>query len=160
MIPLGDNLPQRSRPLVTYGLIGLSVGLFLWELQLEAPALANVLQTWGVVPVRMVALSQDAIAGEWLALPFLMVALLASLFLHQGWAHLLGNLFFLRVFGAGAEATLGHGVFLAFFVLIGILTSGLQVLLDPTLQTPLIGANGAIAAVLGAYRDRRKAHML
>ncbi|HEY9805440.1 MAG TPA: hypothetical protein V6D04_02660 [Candidatus Obscuribacterales bacterium] len=46
MIPIGDNLPQRSRPIITYGLIGLSIGLFFWELQLETPALSDFLQTW------------------------------------------------------------------------------------------------------------------
>ena len=151
MIPIGDNLPQRSRPIITYGLIGLSIGLFFWELQLETPALSDFLQTWAVVPVKMTALVQDAIAGRFLALPFLIAPLLVSLFLHQGWAHLLGNLLFLRVFGARVEATLGHGAFLAFFVVTGILTRSLQVLLDPASQAAFVGANGAIAAVLSAY---------
>lgn len=151
MIPIGDNLPQRSRPFVTYGLIGLSIGLFLWEVQLGTPALSDFLQTWGVVPARMATLTQDAIAGQILALPFLIAPLLVSLFLHQGWAHILGNLLFLRVFGVGVEATLGHKAFLCFFVLAGIITSSLQVLLDPASQTASVGTNGAIAAVLGAY---------
>lgn len=151
MIPIGDNLPQRSRPLVTYGLIGLSMGLFVWELQLETLALGDFLQTWGVVPARIAALAEDAIAGEWLALPLLIAALLGSLFLHQSWAHLLGNLLFLRVFGARVEATLGHETFLAFFILSGVLTSSFQVLLDPNLTAAFLGASGAIAAILGAY---------
>ncbi|MEP0871460.1 rhomboid family intramembrane serine protease [Trichocoleus desertorum AS-A10] len=151
MIPIGDNLPQRSHPIVTYSLIGLSVGLFLWELQLGSSALNDFLQTWGVVPSRVAALSQDAIAGQWLALPLLVASLVTSLFLHQGFAQLLGNLLFFRVFGTQVEASLGHGAFLVFFVLAGIMTSSLQVLINPTLQAPFIGANGAIAAVLGAY---------
>jgi membrane associated rhomboid family serine protease len=150
-IPIGDNLPQRTRPIITYGLTGLSVGLFLWELQLETAALNDFLQTWGIVPARITALAQDAIAGEFLALPFLIASLLVSLFLHQGFAQLLGNLLFFRVFGAQVESMLGHGGFLAFFVLAGIMTSSLQVWIDPTLQTPFVGANGAIAAVVGAY---------
>lgn len=151
MIPIGDNLPQHSRPIVTYGIIGLSIGLFLWELQLETSVLSDFLQTWGVVPARTAALAQDAIAGKILALPFLIPPLLVSLFLHQGWAHLLGNLLVLRVFGARIEASLGHKGFLVFFVLTGILTSSLQVLLDPASQAVFVGANGAIAAALGAY---------
>jgi membrane associated rhomboid family serine protease len=73
------------------------------------------------------------------------------MFLHGSFGHILGNLLFLWVFGKSVEEILGHGRFLVFYLLCGVLTGVVQILVEPTLTVPLIGANGAIAGVLGAY---------
>jgi membrane associated rhomboid family serine protease len=78
-------------------------------------------------------------------------SLLLSIFLHGSFSQILGNLLFLWVFGKSVEDVLGHGRFLVFYLLCGVLTSVVQILAEPTLQVPLIGANGAVAGVLGAY---------
>jgi len=74
-----------------------------------------------------------------------------GIFLHSSFSQILGNLIFLWVFGKSIEDILGHGRFLVFYLLSGILTGVVQILAEPTLTMPLIGANGAIAGVLGAY---------
>lgn len=156
MIPIDDNIPSRSKPIASYFLIGINIALFLWELKLEvAGELGDLVNSWGVVPARLAAVTEDALRGgnpaTWIALLMLSSSLLLSIFLHSSFSQILGNLLFLWVFGKSVEDVLGHGRFLVFYLLCGVLTSVVQILVEPTLQVPLIGANGAVAGVLGAY---------
>lgn len=156
MIPISDNIPTSSKPLGNYLLLGINLALFFWELKLEvADELGNLVNSWGVVPARISAVMADALAdgnpAAWIALLMLSSSLLQGMFLHSSFAHILGNLLFLWVFGKSVEDVLGHGQFLLFYLLCGILTGVVQILAHPTLTVPLIGANGAIAGVLGAY---------
>jgi membrane associated rhomboid family serine protease len=156
MIPISDNIPSRSKPISNYLLIAINIALFLWELKLEvAGELGERLNNWGVVPARISAVTADALASgnpaAWIALLMLSSSLLWGMFLHSSFAQILGNLIFLWVFGKSVEAILGHRRFLVFYLLCGILTGVVQILAEPTLTMPLIGANGAIAGVLGAY---------
>lgn len=156
MIPISDNIPSRNQPIGNYFLIGINVTLFLWELKLEiAGELGERLNNWGVVPARITAVMADAIASgnpaAWIALLMLSTSLLLGIFLHSSFSQILGNLIFLWVFGKSVEDILGHGRFLVFYLLCGILTGVVQILAEPTLTMPLIGANGAIAGILGAY---------
>lgn len=156
MIPISDNIPSRSQPIGNYFLIGINVTLFLWELKLEiAGELGDLVNSWGVVPARITAVMADAIASgnpaAWIALLMLSTSLLLGIFLHSSFSQILGNLIFLWVFGKSVEDILGHGRFLVFYLLCGILTGVVQILAEPTLTMPLIGANGALAGILGAY---------
>jgi membrane associated rhomboid family serine protease len=156
MIPISDNIPSSSKPIGNYLLIGINMALFLWELKLEiAGELGDLVNSWGVVPARITAVMADAIASgnpaAWIALLMLSSSLLLGIFLHSSFSQILGNLIFLWVFGKSVEDILGHGRFLVFYLLSGILTGVVQILAEPTLTMPLIGANGAIAGVLGAY---------
>lgn len=156
MIPIGDNLPSRSKPIGNYLLIAINVALFLWELKLEVTGeLGYVVNSWGVVPARISAVTQDAIASRnpaaWIALLILYTSLLRGMFLHGSFGQILGNLLFLWVFGKSVEGILGHRRFVVFYLLCGVLTGVVQILTEPTLTMPLIGGNGAIAGVLGAY---------
>ncbi|MBW4648826.1 MAG: rhomboid family intramembrane serine protease [Kastovskya adunca ATA6-11-RM4] len=156
MIPIADNLRSRRTPIVNYLLIGFTVALFFWEVKLSmAGELGKFLYSWGVVPVRLSSVFSDAFtAGNfatWVALLLKVFSLPVALFLHASFAQILGNLLFLWVFGKSVEGLLGHGRYLGFYLLGGILTEMVQVWVDPTLTTPLVGANGAIAALLGAY---------
>ena len=156
MIPIGDNIPSRNQPLVNYFLIGFNLICFLWELKLDITGeLSSVVQTWGIVPERISEVALDAIASRnpaaLVALVLTASSVLSAMFLHGSCSQILGNLLFLFVFGKAVENTLGHGRYGVFYLLCGILTSGMQIWVQPSLNIPLVGANGAIAAVLGAY---------
>lgn len=155
MIPISDDVPSRSQPQSNYLLIGINIALFLWELKLEvAGKLGDLVNSWGVVPARITSVIADLPEGNpatGIALLILSSSLLVHMFLHSSLSQIVGNLLFLWVFGKSVENVLGHRQFLVFYLLCGILAGIVQILVSPTLTTPLIGANGAIAGVLGAY---------
>jgi len=156
MIPIGDNLSSRHQPIVNYFLIGLNIIWFLWELKLNvAGELNTVIQNWGVVPARISTVAADAIASgnpaALVALGLAASSLFSAMFLHSSLSQILGNLLFLSVFGKAVENILGHGRYGVFYLLCGVLTSVVQIWVQPMLSVPLLGANGAIAAILGAY---------
>lgn len=145
MIPLRDSARSSSPPVVVYGIIAACVAAFLYAQGLD-PGRAQMAfySTYGAVP-RAVA------GGPW---PEAWFGLLTSLFLHGSWVHLGGNMLYLWVFGDNIEDTLGHGRFLVFYLLTGILASLVHVATQPASAVPLVGASGAIAGVLGAYLIR------
>jgi hypothetical protein len=146
MIPLRDNIPSFRRPYVNYVLIGVTALFFLWELSL-GQLLPRVIDILGFVPGRFLHLLWSGQAS--LAITFL--PLFTSLFLHGGWLHLLGNLWFLYVFGDNVEDVLGHGRYLLFYLLSGVGANLIYLMFSPSSQIPLVGASGAIAGVMGAY---------
>lgn len=139
MFPLADNLPRRSYPYVNRGLIWLNVAVFVFELGV-GDRLDLVVWWLGLVPVRW----QE---GH----PWILLTLVSSLFLHAGWAHLIGNLWFLHIFGEALEDRLGKVRFLVFYLSCGILAGLLHVLTRPDSDIPALGASGAISGVLAAY---------
>lgn len=147
MIPIRGSVRSLHAPVVTLLLVAANVLAFVWEVGLAEPALEHAVLTLGVVPAREVATLREAplLLDHWL------LPLFTSMFLHGGWAHLVGNMLFLWVFGDGVEARLGPLRFLAFYFVAGIAASQAQVWIDPTSTIPMIGASGAIAGVLGAY---------
>jgi membrane associated rhomboid family serine protease len=119
---------------VTFILIVVNVLVFLFEMSLD-PYYRNVfISTYGMVP--------DEFAWR---------TLLTSMFLHGGWMHVLGNMWFLWIFGDNVEDILGHGKFLLFYLACGAAAGLAQVLIDPSSRVPTVGASGAIAGVMGAY---------
>jgi membrane associated rhomboid family serine protease len=155
MIPISDNIPNSKKPIINYLLIGINIALFSWEWKLDISGnLSDIINSWGVIPARISTVTADVTAvnpAAWIAWLMLSSSLLTAMFLHSSFSHLLGNLLFLFVFGKNVENLLGHGRFLVFYLLCGVLTGVVQILAEPTLTIPLIGANGAIAGVLGAY---------
>jgi membrane associated rhomboid family serine protease len=150
VIPLRDANPTRRTPVVTLALIAASAAAFAVELSVEASggesALAGLFAGWGAVPSR-ISSALDGSGDPGAAA----VGVLASLFLHGGWLHLLGNMLFLWIFGNNIEDRLGRLRFLAFYLLGGVAAALTQVWIDPSSEVPLVGASGAIAATLGAY---------
>ena len=136
MLPLEDTVQTRRPPIVTYGLMGVCFGVFLHEMSLDEGELVRLVETYGAVPVTA------------LAHPY---ALLTSQFFHGGLLHLLGNLWFLRVFGRAVEDTLGHLSFLLFYLYCGLIAALCHAIVNPHSTIPMIGASGAISGVLGAY---------
>jgi membrane associated rhomboid family serine protease len=134
MIPLRDVIPSRTTPYVTVTIIVLNAAAWWFEITLPRDALTPFLQAYGVVPAE-------------LRLP----TLVTSMFLHGGWGHVIGNMWYLWIFGDNVEDRLGHGRFIVFYLLCGMTAAIGQVLMDPTSTLPTIGASGAIAGVMGAY---------
>ena len=146
-VPLYDDNPTTRDPVVTYLLIGLCVGAFLWQLQFEPREETAVLYTYGMVPARLFGLWHPrGLQGvpAW-------VTLVTSMFLHGGWFHLIGNMLFLWVFGNNIEDALGRGRFLFFYLCCGVVAALTQAFSSYGSHVPMVGASGAIAGVLGAY---------
>ncbi|MCB0013713.1 MAG: rhomboid family intramembrane serine protease [Anaerolineales bacterium] len=141
MIPLRDANPSHRTPYITIGLIVTNILIFLYELSFQNDQqLVAFFYRWGVVPAELM----QGHPGE-------LINIVTSMFLHGGWSHLLGNMLYLWIFGDNIEDRLGHGRFLIFYLLGGFVAIGAQVITDTNSMVPLIGASGAIAAVLGAY---------
>jgi membrane associated rhomboid family serine protease len=150
VIPLRDANPTRRTPVVTLALITLCTVTFGYELLVLAQggeaALNELFETRGLVPAEVVAAIGS---GNPLSEPVFDV--FTSMFLHAGWLHLLGNMLFLWIFGANVEDRVGRTRFLLVFLVGGVVADAAQILSNPTSEAPMIGASGAIAAVLGAY---------
>lgn len=147
MIPLGDSLASQRRPIVTQGLIIICVAVFLYELTLSGRGLDGFILRWGAVP-RVIG---AALTGDQGVPRTELMTLFTSQFLHAGFLHLGGNMLFLWVFGRAVEDRLGSAQYLLFYVLAGALAGLVQCFVSMGESVPLIGASGAIAAVLGRY---------
>jgi membrane associated rhomboid family serine protease len=134
VIPLRDIIPSRTTPYITVTIIALNVMAWLFELSLPRDVLPVFLQVYGVVP------------GDFHA-----PTLISSMFLHGGWSHVIGNMWYLWIFGDNIEDRLGHARFIVFYLLCGITAALGQIVVDPSSTLPTIGASGAIAGVMGAY---------
>jgi membrane associated rhomboid family serine protease len=151
MIPLRDANPVRRTPVVTIAIIVACIVAFAYRLGLDSTAGGNAagdafFEQYGLTPARLTSAIET---GRGLGDQAL--ALLTSMFLHVNLIHLGGNLIYLWIFGNNIEDRLGHLGFLAFYLGGGGVAAAAQVFVDPTSTVPVIGASGAIAAVLGAY---------
>lgn len=145
MFPLRDSIPSARPPVVNVMLIAACVLAFFYELLLGRQ-LGTFLMNYGFVPLRLFhPAAYDA------SLWFNLFTIGVSMFLHGGWLHLIGNMWFLWVFGDNVEDALGHGRYLIFYLFCGTGAALAQGLTAPLSQVPMIGASGAIAGVLGAY---------
>lgn len=147
MLPIRDRNPSGIVPWVTYLLIAVNVFVFVFEAGLPRDDLMRVAETFGIVPEKVTL----AFQGELSLLTAALIPALTSMFLHGGWAHLLGNMWFLYIFGDNVEARLGRTLYIAFYIVCGLAAATAQYVLNTTSPTPIIGASGAIAGVLGAY---------
>ena len=134
MIPLRDVIPSRTTPYITTTIIILNALAWLFEVSLDPERLNQFLTAYGVVPAYFSA-----------------PTLITSMFLHGSWMHIIGNMWYLWIFGDNVEDRLGHGRFIVFYLLCGIAAALGQVVMDPSSTLPTIGASGAIAGVMGAY---------
>lgn len=151
MLPLRDDQPRFSTPYVTYFLIGLNLLIFFfeWALDVSNPeGLKALIFQFGVVPSHLSAFLSGSPKYP---LPVVALPFLTSMFLHGGWMHVIGNMWFLHIFGDNIEDYLGHFKYLVFYLLAGVIAMVAQVLVDPRSGVPTLGASGAIAGVLGAY---------
>ncbi|MBI5021205.1 MAG: rhomboid family intramembrane serine protease [Ignavibacteriales bacterium] len=145
MIPLRDTNPSRTVPIVNYILIAANLIIFLFELSLDAD-LGNFIYNYGVVPATIMNDFKMMSIGVGSIFPFF-----SSMFLHGGWMHLIGNMLFLYIFGDNIEDKFGHIRYFIFYILAGVSAAVMQTIIFPDSTTPMVGASGAIAGVLGAY---------
>ncbi len=140
MFPIRDHNPSRHTPVVTWALMAANILVFIsyWPLFQDERALFAFYLDWGMVPARISA-------GEGYH------SFVTSMFLHGGLGHLGGNMLFLWIFGDNLEDEMGRGRFLGFYLLGGIGAGLGQYLVDPSSGVPVVGASGAIAAVMGGY---------
>jgi membrane associated rhomboid family serine protease len=146
MIPLRDSAPRYSAPFVTLGLIAVNLLVFFYELTLDPFSFEHFVRIHGIVPLQFAGFVAGRVpAGA--ALP----PLIEHMFLHGGWLHVLGNMWFLWIFGDNVEDQLGHSRFLGFYLACGVIAAFLQIFLSLPSRVPSVGASGAIAGVMGAY---------
>ena len=134
MFPVSDVIPSRTTPYVTIVLIAANAVAFLYELQLDRQQMYDLAHTWGVVPADR----------AW-------AKMFTSLFVHDGWIHFGGNMLYLWIFGDNVEDSMGHTAYLFFYLATGVLAALAHAAVHPSSTVPLIGASGAVAAVMGAY---------
>jgi membrane associated rhomboid family serine protease len=146
MFPLRDDRPTYTPPIVTTLLITACALVFFFELSLDDYSRDYFLNRYGVIPAH-----------------FRPITLLTSMFLHAGWAHIIGNMLFLWAFGRSLEDGMGHSKFLLFYLVCGIAAGIAHVAFNFYTTLPTVGASGAIAGVMGAYLvkfPRAKIHTL
>lgn len=148
MIPLHDDNPTTITPLITIGLIVSCVLFFLWQTGQGPGAQQQVILSLGLIPA---VLFGNAQLDPELVRVAPAATLLTSMFMHGGWMHLIGNMLYLWIFGNNVEDAMGHGRFLLFYLLCGLVAAMAQALPDPASTIPMVGASGAISGVLGAY---------
>lgn len=129
-------------------LIGVCIAVFLHQVNLTQEAAELFAFQYGAIP--SIIFGRALLPEEAVAIPS-SLTLVTSMFLHGGWMHLLGNMLYLWIFGNNIEDAMGHAKFVAFYLLSGILAALSHALTDPSSQIPMVGASGAISAVLGAY---------
>ncbi|MBV9770053.1 MAG: rhomboid family intramembrane serine protease [Bryobacterales bacterium] len=134
MIPLRSSEPHYTRPSVTLVLIALNVAVFLYELSLPIYARNEFIMAHGIVPDNLQYSS-----------------ILTSMFVHGGFLHIAGNMWFLWIFGRGVEDLVGHGKYLLLYLVSGVAAALLYIVVNASSPVPTVGASGAIAGIMGAY---------
>jgi membrane associated rhomboid family serine protease len=148
MIPIRDDAPRVTTPVVTYFLLALNVAVFLFESLLTEPAKTALFYQFGVVPYFV----ESALRGAGgVPVAAAIVPFFTSMFLHAGWWHIIANMWALWIFGDNIEDHLGHFRYLMLYIISGAAAGVVHVLINHGSQIPTVGASGAIAGVMGAY---------
>jgi membrane associated rhomboid family serine protease len=145
-IPLRDENPSRQFAFVNAGLILSNLAVFIYQLTLPPNLAKALVMANAIVPAKIFAWVSGHGSFELAFLP-----LLTSMFLHSGFAHILGNLLFLWIFGDNVEAIFGHFRYLLFYLFCGIGAGLVHVAFNLQSHLPALGASGAISGVMGAY---------
>lgn len=146
-LPLRDKNPRSTTPVVTVLLIVANTLVFLYQITLPAKVEQRFLAEFALTP----AIFFHTLGAPGIPLQSALMPLITCMFLHGGWLHLLGNMWFLWVFGDNVEDRLGHLAYIWFYLLCGLGAGVLHLLLNANSKLPTLGASGAISGVLGAY---------
>jgi membrane associated rhomboid family serine protease len=149
MIPLKDDNPTSTFPLITLSLLAINIVVYIYQLTLSSEGLETFLFRYGAIPGRLIHPSLGDLPPAQ-AIPYALT-IFSSMFLHGGLFHLLGNMLYLWIFGNNVEDYLGHVRFFIFYLISGFFAAFIHTLSDLNSPIPMIGASGAIAGVLGAY---------
>jgi membrane associated rhomboid family serine protease len=153
LIPLRDDVPSRTVPFVNYAIIALNVFLFVLELGMGR-RIEHFFYQAAVIPVLYTGADRSLSVVEAIRTTFepeLGTRVFLSMFLHGGWAHIIGNMLYLWIFGDNVEDRVGHFKYLVFYLACGWAAAYAHIWSDPASRLPSLGASGAIAGVLGAY---------
>ena len=140
LFPYKDDNPRILVPYVTYAIISINVLIFVFQLNMgmvSSAAEREFIYRFGFIPAN-----------------FSIITVFTSMFLHGGISHIMGNMWFLWVFGDNVEGVLGHVKFAVFYIICGLAATMSQLFVDPSSTIPMVGASGAIAGVLGMYMIR------
>jgi membrane associated rhomboid family serine protease len=148
MIPLKDSILRLGLSYTTWTLIVLNGIVFIFEISIPKGILGEAFYFWGLVPARYSFPKWAIIHG---LSPRDYLPFLTSMFIHAGWLHIIGNMWFLYLFGRSVEDRMGHIRFLIFYILSGLAANIVFYVLDLHAMIPEFGASGAIAGVMGAY---------
>ena len=148
MIPLKDDNPPSSKPIVTYFIIAICVFVFISQLGSQSYKTGQLFYSYGLIP--SVLMGHDKLPMDLYVIPAY-VTVFSSMFMHGGFMHLIGNMLYMWIFADNIEDNLGRINFIIFYLVSGIGAALSQVLMDTHSQIPMVGASGAIGGVLGAY---------
>jgi membrane associated rhomboid family serine protease len=146
MIPIKDDNPTRTFPIINYALIAINVLVFFYQATLPPHAFKAFLMANATIPAKV-----PAFLAGYLGFKMAFYPMFTSMFLHGGLMHLLGNMLFLYVFGDNVEDYFGHVGYVIFYLFCGVGSSMVHVLFNWGSSLPAIGASGAISGVMGAY---------
>jgi len=148
MFPIADDNPRLETPIVTWSIIAVCVLVFFWQLSLGTTGGEIAVYEYGMIPARLFGAAQ--LQPELAAVPA-WATVFTSMFMHGGWLHIGFNMLFLWIFGDNVEDSMGHGRYLAFYLVCGVAAALAQAVVTPGSTVPMVGASGAISGVLGAY---------
>jgi len=146
MIPLRDNVPSKRVPIINYALIAINIAVYLIELA-QGKNLAHFIYRYGLVPARY---SVPEITA-YFTTGHPLFSFISFMFLHGSFLHILGNMWFLYIFGDNVEDHLGSFRYLVFYLVCGVVSGCSHLLFNISSSAPVIGASGSIAGVMGAY---------
>ncbi len=147
MIPLKDNVPTRTFPIITATLVVVNILVFVWPLTISNGFGQALIGKYAFVPRELLV----SIGSRPDLLPYNVLTIFTSMFLHGGVLHLAGNMLYLWIFGNNVEDAAGHGRYLTFYLCSGLAACAAQFSIDPASAVPMIGASGAVSGILGAY---------
>jgi membrane associated rhomboid family serine protease len=148
VFPFIDTAPRAARPMVVFAIIAANTVVFLWLRSLPKTELDDVLVQYALIPVRY---TDPQAAREAGLDPSNWWPLLTDMFMHGGWMHLIFNMWFLWIFGPAMEARFGRIGFISLYLLGGLVANVVHLATHPDSSDPVLGASGAIAAVIAAY---------
>jgi len=159
MFPLRDDNPQIKTPVATYTIVLLNVAAWVLLQGMGAePTLSASVCQFGLIPGDLLQVISGATPVGLNEGRFCVVSdgslwhtMLTSMFMHGSWMHIIGNMWFLWIFGGNVEDSMGPGRFTVFYLLCGLAAAGLQMAANPASDIPMVGASGAIGGVMGAY---------
>ena len=146
MIPIRDSIKSATFPIISSLLILTNVLVFIWQLDFSRKEMLAFIQHYALIPAK-ITFAVLHHPGDLIAY----VPMLTNLFMHGGWMHIIGNMWYIQIFGDNVEDRLGSLRFLAFYLICGIAANITHILIDPASSIPTIGASGAVSGILGAY---------
>ena len=147
MIPLKDNVSARTFPIITIAIVLVNIFIFAWSFTLSPDVERGLVHKFALIPNDLMI----ALSSKIELLPYNVMTIFTSMFLHGGFLHIGGNMLYLWIFGNNVEDAAGHMRFIIFYLLSGVAAALVQYSFDPSSPVPMIGASGAVSGVLGAY---------